>query len=349
MKKNMKKILIGVVVVIVLAVIFLRGDQLEELIKTIERGAPLFLIGAVVFQMGKYFAQGASFIWCFKSVGSDLSFKEGVKLVFATFFVDTVIPSFNMSGTSIVIAEAAHEHISSGKATGAALLRQVSINAGFLAIMVVGFAILGIAGGLTPGWIALGVIAILIVGGMVAAMAFAAMRPDLLLKLLAPPIRMIDNSLVKHKKKPVDTWVKDTVDTYARSATLMTKNKQDIGADLGLNVLASIFELFCFAFVALAFGVQNIEAMICGYVVVTLFAMLSFVPQGVGIVEAAALVTFALFGIDQATTMAVIMVYRAIVFWLPFLVGAVVIQRSKLLSEHEKSAKNACRSRGVCP
>ena len=137
MKKNLKKILVGLVVVIVLAVIFLRGDQLEELVTTIERGAPLFLIGAVVFQLGKYFAQGASFIWCFKSVGSRLSLKEGIKLVFATFFVDTVIPSFNMSGTSIVIAEAAHEHISAGKATGAALLRQVSINAGFLVIMVI--------------------------------------------------------------------------------------------------------------------------------------------------------------------------------------------------------------------
>ena len=41
------------------------------------------------------------------------------------------------------------------------------------------------------------------------------------------------------------------------------------------------------------------------------------------------------------TAMAVIMVYRAIVFWLPFLIGAVVIQRSKLLSEHEKSTKSA--------
>lgn len=209
--------------------------------------------------------------------------------------------------------------------------------------MVIGFAILGIAGGLNAGWIALGIIAILIVGGMVAAMAFAAMKPDLLLKLLAPLVRVIDRFLTKRKKKPVDAWVKDTVNTYAQSAALMTKNKQDIGADLGLNVAASIFELGCFAFVALAFGVHDIEAMICGYVVVTLFAMISFVPQGVGIVEAAALVAFALFGIDQATAMAVIMVYRAIVFWLPFLIGAVVIQRSKLLSEHEKSTKSAHR------
>ena len=38
---------------------------------------------------------------------------------------------------------------------------------------------------------------------------------------------------------------------------------------------------------------------------------------------------FALFGIDSATGLAVVIVYRGIVFWLPFLVGAVVIQRIK--------------------
>ena len=342
MGKNSKKIIfVGLVVVIVLAVIFWRGDQLEELVTTIERGAPLFLIGAVVFQLGKYFAQGASFIWCFKSVGSRLSLKEGIKLVFATFFVDTVIPSFNMSGTSIVIAEAAHEHISAGKATGAALLRQVSINAGFLVIMVIGFAILGIAGGLNAGWIALGIIAILIVGGMVAAMAFAAMKPDLLLKLLAPLVRVIDRFLTKREKKPVDAWVKDTVNTYAQSAALMTKNKQDITA--GKRQENFRIELAGVDLLVLRADRSRLydPSLICGYVVVTLFAMISFVPQGVGVVEAAALVTFALFGIDQATAMAVIMVYRAIVFWLPFLIGAVVIQRSKLLSEHEKSTKSA--------
>ena len=57
--------------------------------------------------------------------------------------------------------------------------------------------------------------------------------------------------------------------------------------------------------------------------------MISFTPRGVGVVEAAVLVAFTLFGISQATGIAVVMVYRGIVFWLPFLVGAILIQRTK--------------------
>ena len=48
MNGNILKILAGVVVVIVLAVIFLRGDQLVELGETIQKGTPLFLVLAVL-------------------------------------------------------------------------------------------------------------------------------------------------------------------------------------------------------------------------------------------------------------------------------------------------------------
>lgn len=343
MRKNIGKIFVGLVAVIVLAVIFMRGDQLENLIKTIEKGTPFFLFLAVALQMGKYLSQGASFIWCFRAVNARVSFKEGVKLVFSTFFVDTVIPSFNMSGTSVVMKEASRDDIEAGRATGAALLRQVSINAGFLVIMVIGFIILAIVGGLKPGWLALGVVAVLIVGGMVAAMAFAAAKPDLLLKVTAPLVKVADKIAAKLKKGSVDGWVKQTVETYSKSAKMMVGNRRDVAIELGLSVLASTFEMGCFAFTGVAFGVHSIEALVCGYVVVTLFAMLSIIPQGVGVVEAAALVTFSLFGIEQATGMATVMVYRAIVFWLPFLIGAIVIQKSRLL---RKPAASGARKAG---
>lgn len=70
--------------------------------------------------------------------------------------------------------------------------------------------------------------------------------------------------------------------------------------------------------------------MVCGYVVATLAAMVSVVPQGVGVVEAASVVVFALFGVHQATALTAIAVYRAFVFWLPFATGALVMGGSKL-------------------
>ena len=44
-------------------------------------------------------------------------------------------------------------------------------------------------------------------------------------------------------------------------------------------------------------------------------------------------------GIDSATGLAVVMVYRGIVFWLPFLVGAFVIQRMRAFVPSEQALK----------
>ena len=150
-----------------LAVIFLRGDQLVELGETIQKGTPLFLVLAVLLQLGKYMAQGGAYIFCFKSVDAPLRFREAIKLVFGTFFMNTVAPSFNLAGVTLVVDDSKKRGISTGQATSAALLMQVTIDSGFVMVMLLGFGILSLTVGLQPGWFALGMVAVLLVGGLV--------------------------------------------------------------------------------------------------------------------------------------------------------------------------------------
>ena len=215
---------------------------------------------------------------------------ENVILVFQTFFMDTIIPSFNISGTSVVIEAATKRGIESGRATGAALLRQVSISAAFVIIMIIGFAILLVMGKLETGWLILGIGAVVAVGAIVAAMALAALHPQFLLKIIAPIEHAIDKVLARLHRHDIDTSVKKLVDTYSSSAKDMVHNVPSIVMELAWAVVANICEIICFAFVGLAFGMDDFTAVICIYVVVTLAAMASPIPQGVGVVEAAALV-----------------------------------------------------------
>lgn len=327
--KNIRLILVGLIVVIVLAVIFMRGDQLEKLIETVKQGSPLFLVLAVIFQLGKYFSQGFQFTWCFRSVGSRIDFSTGIKLVFGTFFVNTIAPSFNLAGTTLVVDDASKRGIAAGKATGAALLMQLSIDSGFVIIMLIAFGVLTFTVGLQPGWLLLGLAAIALVGGLVTVMTLGGMKPKLVLKVLKPIERFVDRIAKKFKKGPIDPWAESTVESFSQAASLMAKNPKITVRPFLLALVASACEMACFSAVGYAFGIHDIQALICGYVVATLFAMISFTPQGVGVVEAAVLVAFTLYGIDQASGMAAIMVYRGIVFWMPFLIGAVLIQRTK--------------------
>ena len=88
----------------------------------------------------------------------------------------------------------------------------------------------------------------------------------------------------------------------------------------------------------IGFGVDTAPALVCGYVVATLFAMISVTPQGVGVVEAAVVVAFTSFGESAAAGTAIGLVYRGIVFWMPFIIGAVLINTTKAFKGDVKKA-----------
>ena len=83
MKFNVKNLFMGVVLIIVLAVVFLRGDQLVELGETMKQGSPLPLVAAILTQLGKYFAQSFAYSRSFAAVGEHMEPKSaGLRYVF---------------------------------------------------------------------------------------------------------------------------------------------------------------------------------------------------------------------------------------------------------------------------
>lgn len=335
--RNIGLIVAGVVVIIVLAFVFMRGEQLQEFLDAIKKGSPLFLVLAVVAQLGKYLSQGFGFKACFNAVGGKIGFKTGITLVFGTFFVNTIAPSLNLAGTSLVVDTARKQGIAAGKGTSAAFLMQLCIDTGFVMIMLISFGVLSFTVGLQIGWFLLGLVAIALVGGLAGVMILGGTHPELVLKVLRPIERLIDKILRKLKKKPIDAWAEKTVDAFSASSKEIVRSPKRTLKAFGFSLIASACEVSCFVLVGVSFGIHDVEPLVCGYVLATLFAMVSIVPQGVGVVEAAVMVGFGLFGVNTAAGMATVMVYRSIVFWLPFLIGAIVIQRMGFRRDRKKA------------
>ena len=106
MKFNVKNLFMGVILIIVLAVVFLRGDQLVELGETMKQGSPLPLVAAILTQLCKYFAQSFAYSRSFAAVGECMEPKSTLPLVFGTFFMNTIAPSMNLAGTTLVVDDA---------------------------------------------------------------------------------------------------------------------------------------------------------------------------------------------------------------------------------------------------
>ena len=341
MKLSIRNLLIGLVIVIVLAVVLLRGDQLVELVETMKKGAAIPLIAALCTQLGKYFAQSFAYSFAFEAVDEHMDPRSTLPLVFGTFFMNTIAPSLNLAGTTLVVDDARRRGIAPGKATSAALLMQITVDSGFAAIMLIGFAILAATVGLSPLWFLLGLVVIALVSVMVLILVLGRKRPALVLRILRPIERLVDRIRARFKKPPLDSWVERAVASFSDAAGLIGHNPKTTAKVFGCSIVASSCELACFCLVGVAFGVTYPEALICGYVVATLFAMISITPQGVGVVEAAVVVAFTSFGASSAAGLSIALVYRGIVFWMPFLIGAVLIQTTKTFRHDAKrTARN---------
>lgn len=338
MKFSIRNLLVGLVLVIVLAVVFLRGDQLAQLVETMRQGSTIPLVLAVMTQLCKYFSQSFAYSSCFRAVGEHMAPRSTLPLVFGTFFMNTIAPSLNLAGTTLVVDDARRRGISPGKATSAALLMQITIDGAFCTIMILAFLILLLTVGLSPVWFLLGMVVMLLVGGMISVLVLGRKRPALMLKILHPIERLVNRVRGLFKKPPLKPWVENIASTFSEAAGLIGHSPKPTLKAYGCSLIASTCELSCFALVGVAFGVTSPEALICGYVVATLFAMISITPQGVGVVEAAVVVAFTSFGESAAAGTAIGLVYRGIVFWMPFLIGAILIQKTKTFQGEGKKA-----------
>ena len=338
MKFNVKNLFMGVVLIIVLAVVFLRGDQLVELGETMKQGSPLPLVAAILTQLGKYFAQSFAYSRSFAAVGERMEPKSTLPLVFGTFFMNTIAPSMNLAGTTLVVDDARRRGIPAGKATGAALLMQITIDGAFSTLMVCAFVFLAVTVGLSPVWFLMGMVVLCLVGTMVALLILAHKKPDLLMRLLRPAERVSRKVVARVRKKPLEPWAERIAQAFSEAAGMIGHSPKPTLQAYGCSLIASLCELSCFTLVGIGFGVDTAPALVCGYVVATLFAMISVTPQGVGVVEAAVVVAFTSFGESAAAGTAIGLVYRGIVFWMPFIIGAVLINTTKAFKGDVKQA-----------
>ncbi|MFR4802591.1 MAG: lysylphosphatidylglycerol synthase domain-containing protein, partial [Eggerthellaceae bacterium] len=250
--------------------ILLRGDQLVELVETMKKGAVIPLVLAVLTQLGKYYAQSWAYHFTFASVNEKMGPKETLPLVFGTFFMNTIAPSLNMAGATLVVDDARRRGIPGGKATSAALLMQMTIESGFMTIMVVGFIILQVTGNLSPAWFLTGLVVVVMVGFMGGIMFIGRKSPKMLVGLLHPVERLVNRILKKFNKNPLDPWAEKAVASFGDAAGTIAANPKTAAKAFGCSIAASTCELAAFCLVGVAFNITNPEALICGYVIATL-------------------------------------------------------------------------------
>ncbi|MFR7737900.1 MAG: lysylphosphatidylglycerol synthase transmembrane domain-containing protein, partial [Eggerthella lenta] len=117
------------------------------------------------------------------------------------------------------------------------------------------------------------------------------------------------------------------------SAGILAKNPQGTMVTVSYASFSAILNMACLVAIGYAFGFENVAALVAAFAVAAISVILSPTPQGVGVVEAAIAAILTAHGCSLATATAIALVYRGIMFWIPFCIGALLLSQSGFFAD----------------
>jgi len=299
-------------------------DEERQLARVVETAQPLWLVAAMLLQLGTYVTAGVA--WRLPLVEGKQVISLGVlaRLVLLKLAMDQAVPTGGISGALLMIRRLRERGVSAPVVASTFVIESVGFYMAYASAVVAALAVLWMRHDL-PAVIA------------VAATVFAAGASLLPLGMLW---------YVRRRGALVPGWmtrfrsVREVMSEMADvSAPLLARRRLFVGA--GLASFATILLDAATLTVALLAVGGPFAPMVAFAAVVmgSVAATIGIVPGGLGTFEAATVGVLTVLGVPSAHALTATLLLRALTFWLPMLVGL-------LLYRHEMR-RSPKRGRGA--
>ena len=341
----MKKALLLVIGIVAVCFLIANADYLASFLATLKTGALVPLVVACVLMLARHLVQAASYDAAFEAVGHKTGFWHNVVLIFSLVFINTFCLFSGATGVAFIIDDAHRTGADAGTSTSGAILSQIGYFAAILVISVIGFLTMLLSGSMNT---------LFLVGGLALAAVLAALssmfvvgyrKPRVLFRLFIGIESLINKALGLLKKHLKPAWGRKMASSFISSAGILAKNPQGTMVTVSYASFSAILNMACLVAIGYAFGFENVAALVAAFAVAAISVILSPTPQGVGVVEAAIAAILTAHGCSLATATAIALVYRGIMFWIPFCIGALLLSQSGFFADkksptEEKRAKD---------
>lgn len=325
----MKKAILIIVCIVACCVLLANADMLNDFASALATGAVVPLVIAVILMLVRHLTQAESYKTAFSAIGFDkTSLWDNIVLIFSIVFINTFCLFGGATGVAFIVDDLHRKGASLGTATSGAILSQVGYFAAIFVISVIGFIAMTVSGTVNV---------LFVVGGLLLAGTLAILssmfiigyfKPDLLYRLFDFLDRWI-NKIISHFHRSLPAaWGSATADSIIKSARILAHNPQGTAVTVSWASLSAITNMLCLVAVGFAFGYTNVPVLVAAFALAAISVILSPTPQGVGVVEAVIIAAVAGGGGDAALGATIALVYRGVMFWIPFGIGALLLSQT---------------------
>lgn len=342
----LKKALLLVLGIVSVCFLIANADYLASFLATLQTGALIPLVVATVLMVARHLVQAASYDAAFEAVGHKTGFWHNVVLIFSLVFINTFCLFSGATGVAFIIDDAHRTGADAGQSTSGAILSQIGYFAAILVISVIGFLTMLLSGSMNT---------LFLVGGLALACVLVVLssmfvvgyrKPRILFRVFLGLEALINKAMGLIKKHLKPAWGRKMASSFISSAGILAKNPQGTLITVAYASFSAILNMACLVAIGYAFGFENVAALVAAFAVAAISVILSPTPQGVGVVEAAIAAILTAHGCSLATATAIALVYRGIMFWMPFCIGAVLLSQSGFFAD-KKSPTEEQRAKDV--
>lgn len=335
----MKKALLIIVAIVACCALLANADYLMKFVDTLLTGALIPIIVACVLMILRHLTQALSYKAAFDAVDfKKTTLWQDIVLIFSLVFINTFCLFSGATGVAFIIDDLRRKGASIGTATSGAILSQIGYFAAVLVISIIGFVTMALSGQMNTFFIIGGGLLALVLFVLSSMFLLGYFKPDALYWIFGKIEKLLNKILGIFKKSLAPAWGSSNADSMIKSSRVLAHNPIGTVISVSWASLSAILNMLCLVAIGFAFGYTDVPVLVAAFALAAVSVILSPTPQGVGVVEAAiaAIITGAGGELTTATTIA--LVYRGIMFWLPFCIGALLLGQTDFFSSKDKKA-----------
>jgi uncharacterized protein (TIRG00374 family) len=264
---------------------------------------------------------------------------EMMILCLASMAVNILVPSGGFSGAIVFADDTKKDESRAAAVTGFLLAGIADYSA--ISVLVI-FAMLYLAG---IGGLGLSVlIPALIFLSLTIFLYFlvwvSANGLDFIERLFKRIVKFISFILGKITKKTVNTEkaTNNFIKEFSSASKYIFGHKKEWLFTIVTFILSHLARIIALYVIFLSLGYEpTYRALVTGYAIGTLFIIISPTPNGIGFVEGAMILSYTSLGASSTMATTAVLLYRGLVFWIPFLIGFISLQGSRIKKIQKES------------
>lgn len=325
----MRKFILLLVLFLAVVFVFLSFSELENIAATLEKSNWIFLSFAVLFECIWLYNVATTYGALYHLVELQESRQHLLLMATAANFVNVIAPSAGIGGMAVFVDAAKRRGQPTGRVTVVGVLYLLYDYAAFVCVLALGLIVLFRRNNLTAGEItATGIL--LVIALSIASLLYlgykSAERLGNVLAWLSKRVNRIARPFIHRDYLDVENAHFFAQEIAEGIALIRGKRKELIWPFLfALNNKALLICVLAFTFLALGTPF-SVGTLVGGFSIGYLFLIVSPTPAGIGIVESILPVALGSLRVKWAAAVLITLVYRAVTFWFPLVVGLVAFR-----------------------